>query len=571
MSDNSRNVQAMKREQKSTNKYSEVVSPSKQRSKNSDDSDNFAYFLESNEGYEYEEHFELVSEEEEEEEDEYEEEEIQNPKILALQDLNDKNFLNIIRDSPSFLEPVDASAFFKIVLSHFTNSKLSTKVGGEILYTIRRLLHKKKILQVFADKNIIELLPFDMKEYSDFLFSIVFDLINLNPNLFSQEFSNKEHFLLTVRHNPSKALSLLSKFSQKFINEDEIDEPWYFLDILVYGASSFIIPELVNNYCSLILFLNRNSDEYRTARFANFWHVFTKYLELSEPSCHSILYTSLSMMLEMSFSDEISRLEVPIDQIVVDLHSKSNCEAALSFIIAFTKIDSHRMNQSNLISALLEASEKNIKATIVLMTLASNKAIAKTIIGDGNWALKDLPAIVDTLRLFLVIFSHQKLRSLIVELENFPMILNRFLVEFSSPGIITIVCTIVRRIPLNQQIARRLAKNGFITTFIKTALNNNDEKKISSHSLLLIVNTLAPYGRSADFLEIIPFIGSLLNDRNLCEIASYSAVKLANDKKCVKMMLKENFDDFFEKNVKKHKSDIVRRNAKKFLLLIDKE
>ena len=504
---------------------------------------------------------------EEEEESGLESYKISNPKLKGILDFQNSDFVASIKNSPKCLKKGEAKNFFKIIFHHLNDRKLDIKLGKLILNAIRKLITKNEIYEVFQNNSFLYKLPYKRREYNDEIFAIIYDLCFLDPDIFDETFADADHFQIIAKNDPRKALCIITKYAQKFIEADDIEDPWPFLDILVYCSSSFFTPELIRPYASLVLYLIQGSEDYKVARLRNFWHIYVKHAsDSSELPCHPIIYTSLAHILDLGLNIA-QGVPFPIEGLRNDLRQIIAQEPVLEFIIAYSKYDLKPLNDFELIQTLLFVAKDNIKALITLLVLAKNEEIASTILGYGQWMVESLPEAVDTLRLFLVVFSHVSLRPDIIACQYFIPALNKFLTEMNSPGIVMIVCTIIRRIPLYHKFVQKLSKENFIKTFVNIATNNNDDKKISAHSLLLFINTLAPYGFCHEFLKLIPIISGFLTDKNLCEIASYVAVKLTHDEECLNKMMEFGFHVFFTNHLNDTRSEIIRNNAKQFLEL----
>ncbi|OHS96940.1 hypothetical protein TRFO_02077 [Tritrichomonas foetus] len=496
--------------------------------------------------------------------------------VSSLKEI-DNNFSSNLNAAQKLLKASDTVKFFNIVLSHFENN-LNPETGDQILQTIRILLRREKILDKVAENsNVLLNLPFDQEKYTDRIYDIIFDIFQLEPALFTQELAKKDKFGKCVHYNPRKCLALIGQVAKRYVDNDEtIENPWPFLDLLLKQSAAFAVPELIPSYLSVVVYLNQNSDEYREARLEDSWKKTVNLLNKCETFLLRPIYTSLCYL-----RDEFTKLklspELPIEQIINHLSVREAQGPALALLVESaskkpTEIADEKL-LSKLISKLLAVAEedKNMKATIVLMNLASDKHIAKLIFGNGNWLLKKLPEQVDTLRLFLVIFNHPELRPTCADHQNFIDFLKVVVEELGSSGAVTIVCTIIRRIPLNKDIIEEMNKKGFIRSFIENAKATNDDTKVSYHSLLLFLNTLAEQTYLDIFLEIVnSVVDTIMNDKNLCEIASYVAVTFVKYPQLRDRMLALKLDVFFRNIKDEKKLKRLLKNAERFLKAVAK-
>ena len=503
----------------------------------------------------------------EEEEESEENPPITNPKIALLQDSSHESFTSTLSEVADSLNEEDAPSFFKVILSHFDNTDLNVSIGHAILLIVRKLIHKSDIFSIFIKKKYLNSLPFNYPAYSDYVFAIVYDVLNLNPSPFTKVFCDQNHFLNSVHNDPRKALSIIIKYAQMYIDE-QIQYPWPLLDILLTSANFFITTELIDAYISTLCCLCKGNEEYSKERLPKVYKVFTKYLLHSDNKCNSRLYLGLCHLLEMPCETTIE-FELPYEALKNDLKNPEIQESAITFLYQFICSDPQHeklFNIPELISSIFTAAADNSKATLILMILAEHHSeLAEIILGDGNWLLHYLPQATDTFRLFLCIFEHNHLRSTIMKLKKFVPFLKFALKSMASAGILTIISTILRRIPIDAELASQLTKKGFIKLYMQTCIEHNDDNKVASHALLLLIDKLAPLGCCSDFIEAIPIVNNLLSDENLSEIASYVAIKLLDDPDCLQKMKEVGTVKFFKQHLKDDESKTLRHNSRKFL------
>lgn len=492
-------------------------------------------------------------------------------KIKTLSDLSNSSFLNIIHESTHFLTSEDAPAYFKIVLGHFKNTNLQTEYGKEILITIRKLIHKNDIFEVFKAKKVILKLPFIYKNYNDEVYAIIYDVLNLDPSILDETFCDKDHFENSVKEDPHKALSIIGNYARKVVDES-IEQPWNLLDILIKYSSSFIIPGLVEPYVAILCYLCKEVEDFANAKIKSVWDLLVEHTKKTDIVCHKSIYLGLSNLLDINPSDgQDIELALPMEALKNDIKQKITQDVALNFIYYFAESDEKNANKllnTELFSTLFSLANDNVKnAAIILMTLANkNSLLANEILNNqsGRWMLDPLPDFSYTLRIFMTIFSYENLRNQITKMKQFVPFLNLCLKHFSSAGIITIITAIIRRIKLDDDLVSQLIDKKFIQKYIKEVDKNQDESNLTFHSLLLLINALSKFNCGEQFLEVIPTIKKLLDDDNLSEIASYAAADLSSNEECMNKMLELKVQRFFKEHLKDPKSKALRHNARRF-------
>lgn len=491
-------------------------------------------------------------------------------KVQELSDLSNSSFLNTVRNAFSFLTEDDAPAYFKTVLEHFENPSLKNEYGKEILISIRKLIRRDEIFEVFKNKKVILKLPFKKKSYSDQVYAIIYDIANKDPSLLDKRFCDQNHFVYLVKEDPKKALSIIWNFARKVYDDSESNRSPIF-EILVNQAIFFITPDLIESYISIICFLCKENEDFCTNYVEDIWKLLVKQISKSDIECHNSIYLGFCNLLESNNTEKKIDMNLPFEALDDDLNQKLTQETALKFIYYFAISDDKntiKLNNPELFSTLISLASKDVKeASILLIFLADkNQELASTILQcqKGKWMLKPLPQASDTLRLFMTIFQYESLRNQISSNRNFVPFLNYCLKSMASPGIVTIITTIVRRVKLTDDIVSKFVEKEFIQQYIKTALDSEDETKVSSHALLLMINTLTKFDCADQFLDVIPTIKKLLDDENLSEIASFAAADLSSNEKCMNKMLDLEIGKFFKKHLK-DQSKSLRHNSRRFL------
>ena len=541
-----------------------------------------------------------------------------------LKEINE-DFISDLNSAAAFVAPKNAKSFFMSILGHFDDKNLDNSIGNTILNTIRGVLQRDEIAEIFMREELIHFLPYENSDYDDYVFDIISDLLKSQPNIFDEKFVQKDKFVQVLQRNPHKALSIIATFAKMYIEDEEFEtiiNPWPLLDLLIKQYAPLTSdPELMDSYLYVVVFLNQNSDEYRQNRLEKCWERLVSLLRsqkilklqplqfMSKESKHSDLtlavrkiYTALCFLRDeyanlpqrkhpdlplkyMKYHLLFEDCQGPILALLIEEKPQRIISADESDIesTSFLSRSDNEMNPElddllnyGILHVLFAVAEKNLKASLVLMKIAnSNTALAKKVfecydvLGIGNWMRRDLPKFSDTIRLFLVIFKHYEIRPQIAENENFIPFLKKCLQDFGNAGSITVVCTIIRRIPLNEKFVKELSDTGLVKLFIKSALEIKDDAKISRHSLLLFINTIAEYAYLSEYLTIIDFVVNVVtNDKNLCEIASFVALTLARYPVCMSEMLSMKMEDFFKAQVNNKKYKRLAKNAEKFIAML---
>ena len=514
---------------------------------------------------------------------EEESEEFDNEDIRYLgNQVFEVGYLNTLNSATETLSTRDAPAYFRNTLSHFADyDYVDNKTATTILRSVRKLIRQKQMYEIFKTDGFFRL-PYG--SYPKELYPIIYDLLQNHSDIFNQQVGKvEENLLKSFISDPKKGLSITANAAQKYVKDDN-SSLYPVLDVIKNEEAISSVknnPELLNNFLSIIVYLCQNSDEYRKARLSTWFTTICQNLlsKGTNDQCLRQIYVTLNYLRDESkklSKKQQLQLSLPIDRMITHLNTENARGPILALLVDRAELNPDELNNQKLINKLFDIAEnKNLKATIVLMKIASSENLARNVFGDGNWLQNDLPETVDTIRLFLVIFEHTELRSEIARNQNFIPFLKAIIQNLHSSGVVTIVCTIIRRLDkqvLNQKFVKSMSEQGLISTFIETAKNTDDETKVSSHSLLLFLNTLAGSAYIDEYISMCKYVADkTTKDQSLSEIASYVAVTFAQYEKCRQKFIELHLDDFFRKKKDDKKSKRLAKNAEKFLNYIDNE
>lgn len=483
----------------------------------------------------------------------------------------DEDFFENLKKANELLSADNAQDYFDALMVHFQQEECNLENATTILNTILQDIQNDDIFEVFKEQSFYQL-PFG--QFPKPIFDIIYDVLQKDPSVLCEDdFGKPEQFQAAVRSDPRKGLSVIAMLSQKYIEDQEL-YAWPVVDVLLnkdIASTLYTDPQLLSSSLSILVFLVQKSQEYAEARLTQiFKHIDRNILtENHDDKSLRQIYVALCYLRdEAKKIGKVNSILLPFEKMCRDLDSQKAQGPILALLVDNNNPED--LKYPELIQKLFEVAQHNLKASIVLMKLATSKSCATYVFGDGEWLLKKLPDTVDTLRLFLVIFKHQFIRVQCANNKNFIPFLKLIIEQLNSAGVVTIVCTIIRRIELDEQYVKNLGKQGLVKAFIQSATQNDDDTKVASHSLLLFLNTIAEYAYLDDYLSIIPFIvDKTTHDKNLSEIASYIDVTLAKYQECLDKMIELNLDKFFRKQVSNPNSPKMQKNAKKFLKFID--
>ena len=469
--------------------------------------------------------------------------------IKRLKNPNGRTFLDELENAENLLSKENARSFFKAVLSNF-EYEISPKIGNSILKSIQNVVENSKIANIFVSNDFILLLPFSQKIYANSILDIFRQLFNNDPNFFTSEIADA--FSPLIPSSPEKSLTLIAYFAK---NSAKIDDPIPVFNLAMKHAELFVNDDdLVFPYLTLLAYLCDNSKTFRKNRLSKCSKILSLVMDTDETfiikSCYNALKTYRYLAPSMS---DIKR----------HLKTKSLQSSVISYLILSPPLEI----DEKLLDMFLTIASNDERGTLILLQIAQNEENAELILQNPEWMRLSLPTPQDTLKLLLVIFHHVNLRNQAAENQYFLKLLIAVVKKTQETEVITVVCTILRRIKFTKSIVQDLKAMKFLTTFFNIALSNGEN--IAVHSGLLLTDTFAKISYFPDFIPIIESVCEIAKEGGpLKNVAAQLTVDLAIYDKCMKEICKYGMESFFKKNMKDQK---LRKYSQKFIQLLNNE
>lgn len=472
--------------------------------------------------------------------------------IQKLKDSSDPTFVQCLRVSHLSLTTEQVSEYFEILLSHFS-SKFETKYGNEILVSICSVIDNDENASVFVQNGCVDSLPFAQKQYFNQILDILFILVRKAPNIFNDRISS--HIASYCEDAPRKCLTLVVMFSQQL---EQVDNVLPMLDILFHRSEDFRRKDCINDYISLIIWLLKNCDEFRSERLQHSWTYLCDMLIITSAAVLNTIYCSLCSVYDLN-PDLVRTFGYPSEAINVHLKHPSTQAQVLSLMIRYPPpYNSKYMDQ--IIITLSEIAKKEEKALLLLLGLVLDEDNAKILLQHSGWMCNGCPQILDTLKLFGAIMLHKNLRSRVVKCKHIIPFFTSLL-EINSLGVCNAVCSIMRRLPLTDEFLDELSNSGFLAGYFAVVQEINDVKvQISALRLLNIltrVKFLNEYLRMTEFVIVL-----IRNNSELIRSASNVSVKLVRYPECAKIFREEKMDEFFSQSFTDER---MSKYARKFM------
>lgn len=438
--------------------------------------------------------------------------------LKIIKNPNSKHFLQEIKSAHLFLTDEQIPEFFEIVLNHFSDD-VSLESKKAILLSICRILSIKKNLDVFVNMEFPSLLPFLKKKLTDDLFNVLYILALQAPHAFNEDLC--AIFRKEIPYRGAKSLLLITIFAQKF---NDLEDPWSMLDLLFHEKNRFSQPDIADKYSSLLSSLVQSYPEFKRGRGADSWNVCCDLLKIEDPIVVKSVLNSMC-----GIASNVRNCKLPAEDVKNIIKTESLISPLLNCLL-LVSLDTNEFRDPALIKMLVKIAGKNTKSTLVLMKLAQSREIAQILVSDPIWMEKSLPKLIETLRLFLVVFQHTQLRHDIAYTPEFITLMSNLVAEKNS-SLLSIVVTIVRRLDLTPEFIQELSDSSFLVDFFD--MTRYLEDPISWHSAILLIDKIVDISYVKEFPQMCESLLYLVKSKSEVAVDSlYVLMKLAKHSKC---------------------------------------
>lgn len=452
-----------------------------------------------------------------------------------LSNPSSKHFLDEITSVHLFVTHDQIVDFYQIVLGHFSDPNLDVACGKEILRAICKVLSISDFfLRAFVEHNFASTLPFANRKYLDDLLDLMFVLVHRAPRVFDEEIANQ--FRSRIKYRGEKSLMLLAFYAQKF---NEVDNPWPMLDLLFQESERFGKEDIAGQYAMLLSTLVQTYPEFRRARGEASWNAVCELLVIEKTDVLMNVYNACC-----GITSTVKRCVFPLQWIRVHFLNDELMPYVLSFLLV-ANLEYEELRDNVFLKALVRVAHESRKAALVLMRMAQDRIIAQKLVEDCTWMEEDIPSMIDTLRVFLVVFQHKSLRPMIADVPEFVVFLSR-LTGAKNEGLYAIVCKLIRRIDMDHEFVADLSNSCFLQEYMDMAyaIGTNGAWR----SALLLLEAVAKVCYTRELLKSCDVLAKIIKSENeLCDDATMVATTLCGYKRCAKKFRELGMIEYFKK------------------------
>lgn len=396
------------------------------------------------------------------------------------QDFKSSKFNEVLESAPLMLPRKFQKQFLHHIVEVLKKPEVEDNIKSKILNCIKLCFGIESRVKDFVDENLYLSLPYSNSVFSDYIFDIMYYIFVYFP----QSINNKMVSIIKslIKQNAEKCLVLFCIYGHSF---NIVDNPWPVTDLLFSETSLFSQERFIPNYVSILSYLNRFSRTFKTNRSKHSWNQICTILascntDESILSCYKGLIT---------ISDTTTNHQIPIDSINNHITNKTFQDTILSLLL-ISDLTEKESTSIRFLRNLVCVCKTNSRCSIVLMKLCDNFNTAKSLLQNTDILIENLPTPECTLKIVLSICKHKELRDSLPKNANFvPFLIS--LINENIKNVISIICTLLRRLPLCDEFLLNLSEQEFFHKYFihcKESFDENDK-----HSAFLLTGTLCHF------------------------------------------------------------------------------
>ena len=474
--------------------------------------------------------------------------------LKLIEDHTKKGFLREITNAPELVNANNVVNFFKISLSHFNNRRNTIPInkGKAILISIISILQNHTFRKMFIDNNFIYNLPFDVEEYSDFIFDLLELMVTHDYEIFDGKLAEKIGQM--IQFSPSKVLVLIAKYGEYM---EKIKNPWDTLDLLFFHSSKFNNPDNALDFIRILTYFCRRKEVYNEYRSMQCFDVIaSSFLKSNDINVLKAAYGSLISI--SSNSEKCKSKEClyrfPVQVLLLHLQSKNEevITCALNFLLVY------ELTKENILDQLIAMNSQ--RSTIVLMKLCENPNNAMYIAQNPLYLKKPLPTYLDTLKLIYSLLKHKSIKNILSKSQQIIAFLSST-AKNASQEILVLILGVLKQLTLTQNIISELERKHFFKNIVRSADRCNGEQ--SDQARYNIFEIIADFKYIPEMIDVCKCaITEIIEVESLYSEAFPLIIKFCRFYECVQVMKRDGLVDFYTKCLNRPK---LRKDARLFL------
>ncbi|OHS99957.1 hypothetical protein TRFO_33525 [Tritrichomonas foetus] len=461
----------------------------------------------------------------------------------ALKKGSGQSFLKELTGIPGNLTPENAEEFFSTAIN-LLRADIPESSMSRLIVAICKSIQTQQFLDLFVENKYALKLPFNRPFLQEQILDLIYIMVNFSPRSITRKLSKK--FQKLIKSNARKCLTVLALFGKQF---ERILDPWPMLDLLFKESSYFRKQDCVDDYISLLVYLCQKYDDFKESRQQHCWGSICEALNSENDSTLITSYYALCSIYELN-PVIVSSFQFPSVAVAIHLRKPAVSRAAMSLLFRTQPT----CPAPGVVQALISIAQTEVNANLILAKMAMNKETASILVHDATWMTKELPTVVDTMRIFAAVLSHVGIRAKIMKKPE-SIDFFRSTIAVKHEGVLSAVCTFIRRLGITKEYCNQLSKSEFLSQFFVTAFESDDvdnsDNEILIKSTLLLIDTLAKVCFVRELVDCCDYVAKIINsDSEFTSTACKVAVELARYNKCAIRFKQLKITEFFERKQK---------------------
>jgi serine/threonine protein kinase len=411
------------------------------------------------------------------------------PELELLKDRNSPDFEAKFEAAASQLTLEESDLFFSVALSHF-DPQLPLNLMAMMVRTFLKIMTSEPVLTAgFVKNNGHRLMPYEQPKVFDELIRILGLIARHTPKAFPACLDGLRKLLQNVHGNESKFLWLLN------CCQDES----------VFGVYALHSEPFLESVDTAIPFLQLL---YRCFVRHNVRHIspFMLAIQSSDLDIAKCAYKLVTVM---------DCLPQDLHMHVIASHFGNGplSNDALSLLARLRDLPC----TSNLVIRLLEIPVVPLSLAILLRVGARPEG-AEVLMTHWNLVTPKRFSVTDRMRLFLVVFRHRNMREKFFAAAGIDILKD----AVTNGDLLSAIVAVLRRIGGSADVVNKLQSTGFFDGLVATAFGSGNPEMMRNG--LLLIDTTARMGYCESYLEVIPYLSSVLGMGQHVQAAALSAI-----------------------------------------------
>lgn len=394
------------------------------------------------------------------------------------------------------------------------------------------------------------------KEFIDDCFNTLYRLVKSSPAKIDRPIIDV--FQQFIPHDPVKSFIILNNYYDQYcdVNQD-IQDPYYMLELLFLQFRYFIVSNISINFMKLVIYIYLNEESKFTRECTTDEFIQNIINSLSNKKVNYETLCLLYQLLTILNMNNFYKIEkIDIDDSIISSHLGDNNvkKDVLNFLfICSIKLGPKTVNKLSGLNHSLPF--------YILLQFARSKNDHTSLVVSSNWLVKNPKKIILQMRIFLALLIDTKCRKKLSRLR-LTMEYLQFLVDKKLEGILKLTSTCARRLIYPESLDN-FQKSHFFPKYWE-AIKTLDQSSLSS--CIMSIDKLVETGYIDDLNDILSDMSFVINSDGPSSAQAIKIISKASKypqckpslKKYIKYFakLKETGDfqneiQFFEKNINK--------------------